>query len=216
VAPVVEPESLAAMAATPTQDCSSRCRGCRPVAPVRSTIAAPFVTPTAAPAQDRSLLLGTEPARPTQVTSNPVIRSTSSIPPVPRSAERHRQSHAMRWVHVQRAELYEYGPQATTLLATPLYPIQRWSVLCRRWRNGGTVVLMSRFDVRVISSSRNAIASPTRCWCPWQYQRLMAAPESAARSEFLSHEDVHQRAIRCGVEGNVLARCLVAWSRSTA
>ena len=180
LAPSSTPESLAAMAG----DADARlffadAEVVALLAPVRSTIAAPFVTldgsTSANPFAD---WLGTEPARPTQVDVEPGdpfnIIYSSGTTGAPKGIV---QSHAMRWVHVQRAELYEYGPQATTLLATPLYSNTTLVSFAPSVAYGGTVVLMSRFDVRVYLELAQRYRVTHTMLVPVQYQRLMAAPE---------------------------------------
>ena len=53
------------------------------------------------------------------------------------------QPHGMRWVHVQRARLQGYGPDAVTLIATPLYSNTTLVSFFPTVTLGGTVVLMA-------------------------------------------------------------------------
>jgi acyl-CoA synthetase (AMP-forming)/AMP-acid ligase II len=87
------------------------------------------------------------------------------------------QSHGMRWSHVERGAVYDYGPQTITLLATPLYSNTTLVVFFPTLAFGGTVVLMPRFDaagyLRIAETER---ATHTML-VPVQYQRIMALPD---------------------------------------
>jgi long-chain acyl-CoA synthetase len=87
------------------------------------------------------------------------------------------QSHGMRWAHVQRGAATGYGPQAVTLLATPLYSNTTLVSFFPALTLGGTVVLMPKFD----AGSYLALAEKHRAThtmlVPIQYQRLMAHPD---------------------------------------
>jgi acyl-CoA synthetase (AMP-forming)/AMP-acid ligase II len=87
------------------------------------------------------------------------------------------QPHAMRWVHIQRAVPYEYGPQSTTLLATPLYSNTTLVCFVPTLAYGGTAVLMSKFDVTGYLELAQRHRATHTMLVPVQYQRLMAAPE---------------------------------------
>jgi acyl-CoA synthetase (AMP-forming)/AMP-acid ligase II len=87
------------------------------------------------------------------------------------------QSHAMRWVHVQRAAAYGYGPEAITLLATPLYSNTTLVSFLPTLALGGTAILMVKFDViGYLELAQRERATHTML-VPVQYQRIMAAPE---------------------------------------
>ena len=87
------------------------------------------------------------------------------------------QPHGMRWAHVQRARPQGYGPDAVTLIATPLYSNTTLVSFFPTVTLGGTVVLMAKFD----AASYLALAEKHRVThtmlVPVQYQRLMAHPE---------------------------------------
>jgi long-chain acyl-CoA synthetase len=87
------------------------------------------------------------------------------------------QPHGMRWQHVQRARPQGYGPEAVTLIATPLYSNTTLVSVFPTLTLGGTVVLMPKFDVaRYLALAEQHRATHTML-VPVQYQRLMAHPE---------------------------------------
>ena len=87
------------------------------------------------------------------------------------------QPHGMRWAHVQRGANYGYGPDAVTLLSTPLYSNTTLVVFFPTLAYGGTVLLMGKFD----AAGYLALAARERVThtmlVPVQYQRLMARPD---------------------------------------
>ncbi len=86
------------------------------------------------------------------------------------------QSHGMRWAHVQRSALYEYGPEAVTLIATPLYSNTTLVSFFPTVALGGTVVLMAKFDAaRYLDLAVRHRATHTML-VPVQYQRIMGLP----------------------------------------
>ena len=69
------------------------------------------------------------------------------------------QPHKMRWGHVRRAETLGYGPDAITVVSTPLYSNTTLVSLIPALMRGGTVVLMRKFDARgflALSQKRRA------------------------------------------------------------
>ncbi|MDP9108379.1 MAG: acyl--CoA ligase [Pseudomonadota bacterium] len=87
------------------------------------------------------------------------------------------QSHAMRWAHVQRGELVGYGPQALTLLATPLYSNTTLVSFFPTLALGGCVILMARFDARAYLALASQYRVTHTMLVPVQYQRILALPE---------------------------------------
>ncbi|TRZ93308.1 MAG: 4-coumarate--CoA ligase [Rhodocyclaceae bacterium] len=86
------------------------------------------------------------------------------------------QPHGMRWVHIQRARPQGYGPDAVTLIATPLYSNTTLVSVFPTVTLGGTVVLMAKFDAaRYLALAEKYHATHTML-VPVQYQRLMAHP----------------------------------------
>ena len=53
----------------------------------------------------------------------------------------------MRWSHVGRGAAGGYGPDAVTMISTPLYSNTTLVSLIPTLAGGGTAVLMERFDV---------------------------------------------------------------------
>ena len=87
------------------------------------------------------------------------------------------QPHAMRWGYVQRATAYGYGPDAVTILATPLYSNTTLVAFFPTLAMGGTVVLMAKFDAaRYLELAERHRATHTML-VPVQYQRIMALPD---------------------------------------
>jgi acyl-CoA synthetase (AMP-forming)/AMP-acid ligase II len=89
------------------------------------------------------------------------------------------QGHGMRWSHVRRSAKYGYGPEAVTLLSTPLYSNTTLVVFFPTIAFGGCVVLMPRFDgAAYLKLAQDHRATHTML-VPVQYQRLMARPDFA-------------------------------------
>ena len=86
------------------------------------------------------------------------------------------QPHGMRWAHVKRGLPYGYGPDAVTLLATPLYSNTTLVVFFPSLAFGGAVVLMKKFDARRYLEIAERVRATHTMLVPVQYQRLMALP----------------------------------------
>ena len=87
------------------------------------------------------------------------------------------QPHAMRWRHVQRSILTGYGPEAVTLLSTPLYSNTTLVSFFPTVSLGGTAVLMAKFDAaRYLALAQKHRVTHTML-VPVQYQRIMASPD---------------------------------------
>ncbi len=87
------------------------------------------------------------------------------------------QPHGMRWVHVQRARDHGYGPDAVTLVSTPLYSNTTLVSFFPAVVLGGTAVLMPKFEAgRYLALAQRHRATHTML-VPVQYARLMAHPE---------------------------------------
>lgn len=117
------------------------------------------------------------------------------------------QPHRMRWAHVQRGAKYGYGPDAVTLLATPLYSNTTLVVFFPTLAFGGTVVLMSKFDAgRYLDLAQRHRVTHTML-VPVQYQRIMAHPDfdrhdlSSFRFKFCTSAP-----FRAALKADVLAR----------
>ena len=87
------------------------------------------------------------------------------------------QSHGMRWAHVRRVGLYQYGPQTVTVLSTPLYSNTTLVVFFPTLAFGGTVVLMPKFDAADYLRLAQTRRATHTMLVPVQYQRLMARPD---------------------------------------
>jgi acyl-CoA synthetase (AMP-forming)/AMP-acid ligase II len=87
------------------------------------------------------------------------------------------QPHGMRWAHVKRGVPYGYGPDAVTLLATPLYSNTTLVVFFPSLAFGGAVVLMKKFDARRYLEIAQRVRATHTMLVPVQYQRLMALPD---------------------------------------
>ena len=87
------------------------------------------------------------------------------------------QPHGMRWSHVQRARLQGYGPDAVTVIATPLYSNTTLVSFFPTVTLGGTVVLMAKFDAAKYLALAEQHRATHTMLVPVQYQRLMAHPD---------------------------------------
>ena len=87
------------------------------------------------------------------------------------------QSHGMRWTHVMRGLDRGYGPQAVTLLATPLYSNTTLVVFFPTLAFGGTVLLMAKFDAAAYLALAERQRMTHTMLVPVQYQRIMALPQ---------------------------------------
>ena len=87
------------------------------------------------------------------------------------------QSHGMRWAQVRRVRIYRYGPEAVTLLSTPLYSNTTLVVFFPAIAFGGTVVLLPKFNALEYLQLAQQHRSTHTMLVPVQYQRLMARPE---------------------------------------
>lgn len=162
----------------------------------------------AAPGQPLDDWLAPEGARPTPVAVAPTapfnIIYSSGTTGVPKGIV---QSHGMRWAHIRRGALFDYGPQGTTLLATPLYSNTTLVVFFPTLAFGGRVVLMGKFDAaRYLALAQQYRATHTML-VPVQYQRIMALPQfgaydlSAFRFKFCTSAPFH-----AALKADVLAR----------
>jgi long-chain acyl-CoA synthetase len=87
------------------------------------------------------------------------------------------QSHGMRFGHIARAQAMGYGPQAVSLLSTPLYSNTTLVAFFPTLGLGGTVVLMKKFDAaKYLEIAQRTRATHTML-VPVQYSRLMARPD---------------------------------------
>jgi long-chain acyl-CoA synthetase len=87
------------------------------------------------------------------------------------------QSHAMRWRHIERAAVYGYGPDTVTLVATPLYSNTTLVSVLPTLAQGGTSVLMTKFDPAAYLALAERHRATHTMLVPVQYRRLMALPD---------------------------------------
>jgi acyl-CoA synthetase (AMP-forming)/AMP-acid ligase II len=85
--------------------------------------------------------------------------------------------HAMRWAHVRRAARLGYGPEAVTLLSTPLYSNTTLVSLLPAVALGGTAIVMKKFDTRGYLALAEKYRVTHTMLVPVQYQRLMDFPD---------------------------------------
>jgi long-chain acyl-CoA synthetase len=83
------------------------------------------------------------------------------------------QPHKMRWGHVNRAQGLGYGPDAITIVSTPLYSNTTLVSLIPALMRGGTVVLMRKFDARGFLELSQKHRATHAMLVPVQYRRLM-------------------------------------------
>ncbi|KSB88137.1 4-coumarate--CoA ligase [Caulobacter vibrioides] len=87
------------------------------------------------------------------------------------------QSHGMRWKHVFRGDAVGYGPDAVSLLSTPLYSNTTLVCFFPTLAGGGTVVLMKKFDAGRFLELAQQHRMTHAMLVPVQYRRLMAHPD---------------------------------------
>src|SRR5947209_6376408 len=86
-------------------------------------------------------------------------------------------SHYLRWRQYGQLDPLGYGPDAVTLLSTPLYSNTTLVCFNPTIAGGGTVVLMKKFDARgFLELSQKHRATHTML-VPVQYRRIMALPD---------------------------------------
>lgn len=85
------------------------------------------------------------------------------------------QSHAMRWGHIQRAAP-NYGGDAITLIATPLYSNTTLASVFPTIALGGTIVLLPKFSADPYLKLAQKHRVSHTMLVPVQYQRIMASP----------------------------------------
>jgi long-chain acyl-CoA synthetase len=91
------------------------------------------------------------------------------------------QPNAMRWAQVRRGgTAFGYGPDSTTLLATPLYSNTTLVSFLPSLAWGGTVVLMAKFNAAAYLRLAERHRATHTMLVPVQYQRLLAVPEFAS------------------------------------
>jgi len=88
------------------------------------------------------------------------------------------QSHKMRSDHIQRVGVaFGYGPDAITMIATPLYSNTTLVSFIPAIALGGTVVLAGKFDARAYIKLAARHKATHAMLVPVQYKRIMAVPD---------------------------------------
>ncbi|GAM97725.1 long-chain-fatty-acid--CoA ligase [alpha proteobacterium U9-1i] len=87
------------------------------------------------------------------------------------------QSHGMRFGHIERAIGMGYGPNAVTLLSTPLYSNTTLVSFFPTIGLGGTAVLMKKFEAGAFLALAQSHRVTHTMLVPVQYSRLMARPD---------------------------------------
>ncbi len=85
-------------------------------------------------------------------------------------------SHAMRWQHIQRG-VPAYGPEAVTILSTPLYSNTTMACFLPTMGSGGATVLMKKFNALGFLELAARERATNTMLVPVQYRRIMALPE---------------------------------------
>ena len=84
---------------------------------------------------------------------------------------------SLRWAQMQRAPGLQYGPDAVTLLSTPLYSNTTLVSFFATLALGGTVLLMAKFEAHAYLELAQQYRATHTMLVPVQYQRLMALPD---------------------------------------
>ncbi len=86
-------------------------------------------------------------------------------------------SHLMRWRQYGQADPLGYGPDAVTVLSTPLYSNTTLVCFNPTFAGGGTVVLMKKFDARGFLELCQTHRATHAMLVPVQYRRIMAVAD---------------------------------------
>ncbi len=177
LAPSSTPESLAAMVA----DCSARLLFLdggvgKALAPVTGKVSAARVALDGSDAgQAFDEWLASDDAHPRPVEVGPEdpfnIIYSSGTTGMPKGIV---QPHAMRWEQVRRGV---YGPGAVTVVSTPLYSNTTLVSFLPTLANGGTAVLMAKFDAAEFLKIAERSRATHAMLVPVQYRRIMERPD---------------------------------------
>ena len=86
-------------------------------------------------------------------------------------------SHFLRWWQYGQLDPLGYGPDAVTVLSTPLYSNTTLVCFNPTFAGGGTVVLMKKFDARGFLELSEKHRATHTMLVPVQYRRIMALPD---------------------------------------
>ncbi|MDB5619525.1 class I adenylate-forming enzyme family protein [Tardiphaga sp.] len=86
-------------------------------------------------------------------------------------------THGMRWRQYGQLDPLGYGPDAVTVLSTPLYSNTTLVCFNPTFAGGGTVVLMKKFDARGLLELSEKHRATHAMLVPVQYRRIMNVPD---------------------------------------
>ncbi len=122
--------------------------------------------------------LAPEGAKPTPVTVDPEwvfnIIYSSGTTGTPKGIVH---THELRWRQYGQLDPLGYGPDAVTLLSTPLYSNTTLVCFNPTLAGGGTLVLMKKFDAKGFLELAQQHRVTHAMLVPVQYRRIMALPE---------------------------------------
>ena len=87
------------------------------------------------------------------------------------------QPHTMRWPQLHLADPPGYGPEAATLISTPLYSNTTLVSVLPTLAGGGTMVLMPKFDARGFLELSQRHRVTHAMLVPVQYRRILDVPD---------------------------------------
>lgn len=117
------------------------------------------------------------------------------------------QSWAMRWAHLRRAVSNGYGPDAVSLVGTPLYSNTTLVAALPTLALGGALVLMRKFDAEHYLELAERHQATHTMLVPVQYQRLMQCPAfDRADLSRLQHKFCTSAPFSAKLKAEVLAR----------
>lgn len=87
------------------------------------------------------------------------------------------QSHAMRWPHHSLGDPPGFGPDAVTIVSTPLYSNTTLVSLIPTLAGGGMAVLMPKFDARGFLELAERHRATHAMLVPVQYRRILEVPD---------------------------------------
>ena len=87
------------------------------------------------------------------------------------------QPHSMRWPQLHLLDPPGYGPDAVTIISTPLYSNTTLVSLLPALAGGGTVILMAKFDAQGFLELSQRYRVTEAMLVPVQYRRILDAPD---------------------------------------